>query len=69
MLCLRSFNFVTLTLLLLLAVLPVLASPTPAQDLDALTNAERFRRGLPPKAPRRLYEASVADTARKARRS
>ncbi|KZO92094.1 hypothetical protein CALVIDRAFT_567674 [Calocera viscosa TUFC12733] len=62
MLFARSFNLLTLSLVL--AVLTVLATPTPAQEL---TNAERFRRGLPPKAPRRLYDASVADTAKKGR--
>ncbi|KZO92093.1 hypothetical protein CALVIDRAFT_567673 [Calocera viscosa TUFC12733] len=62
---LRSFNLLVLALLLI-AILPILASPTPAHDL---TNAERFRRGLPPNAPRRRFEASLADSARKARRS
>ncbi|KZT61912.1 hypothetical protein CALCODRAFT_479661 [Calocera cornea HHB12733] len=66
MLGLRSLNIFLLALLFL-AMSPALASPTPTEG--KMTNAERFRRGLPPNMPRKLFEASVAGSARKARAS
>ncbi|KZT61903.1 hypothetical protein CALCODRAFT_479653 [Calocera cornea HHB12733] len=66
MFALRSLNLFVLALLFL-AMSPALASPTPTEP--SMTNAERFRRGLPPNKPIKLYNASIVDTARKARRS
>ncbi|KZT61910.1 hypothetical protein CALCODRAFT_479659 [Calocera cornea HHB12733] len=66
MLGLRSLNLFLLALLFL-AMSLALAHPI---SIDReLTNAERFKRGLPPNMPRRLFEASVADSARNARAS
>ncbi|EJT99130.1 hypothetical protein DACRYDRAFT_24179 [Dacryopinax primogenitus] len=51
-----------LFLLALLLALMVLANPAPGQE--SLTNAQRFARGLGPKAPKRLFVPSNSDAKR-----
>jgi len=47
----------------------VFVLPVSAWAARSVTNAQRLARGLPPLPPRRLYHASSADSARKAKRS
>jgi len=61
---------VVMSLLFLVAAVTALPVAVPGQQEVALdTNAKRMANGLPPLAPKRLFEASPAYAAERAKRS